>query len=418
MNVVIVGPFWFPRERGLRPDAEPRPGSARRRRPRARDLHGAAARRARRGPSCRVRRIRGGVPRVRGPDHRRRPRAGATPSGRSPGCGRAWPTRSGGSAASTPPPPPPTADSLSSWSRRQCDLVFVYDRSALRMTPLARLCRAWGVTSVLDVTELERAPRVAAEPPLLGLRPRHARHPSPLRRPHRHHHRPRGPLPRPGLSPDSRRARDRGLAADPGPAPHREPRVPAGLRGHTAAARRSGAPLRGLSAAQPRAGAGDPGRDRPLRGNATGPEVRRALRAGRGAVAAASASWAPSATPPSASAWPAPTACSSPAGPPAPRSCRSPPASWSTCAADARSSSRTWATSPSTCVTGSTPSCWIPGSPRRVAGAIAAVAGGADRGAEIGRRGREAGARAFDRRSHAVRLLRFVAGLRDPGVAA
>jgi glycosyltransferase involved in cell wall biosynthesis len=59
-----------------------------------------------------------------------------------------------------------------------------------------------------------------------------------------------------------------------------------------------------------------------------------------------------------------------------------------------------------------------PREPARVAGAIAAVAGGADRGAEIGRRGREAGARAFDRKSHAVRLLHFVAGLRDPGVAA
>lgn len=34
-----------------------------------------------------------------------------------------------------------------------CDLVFVYDRSALRMTPLVRLCRARGVPCVLDVTE-------------------------------------------------------------------------------------------------------------------------------------------------------------------------------------------------------------------------------------------------------------------------
>ena len=39
-------------------------------------------------------------------------------------------------------------------SRRECDLAFFYDRSALRMTPLVRLCRACGVTSVLDVVEV------------------------------------------------------------------------------------------------------------------------------------------------------------------------------------------------------------------------------------------------------------------------
>lgn len=37
---------------------------------------------------------------------------------------------------------------------RACDLVLVYDRSALRMAPLVRLCRARGVTSVLDVVEV------------------------------------------------------------------------------------------------------------------------------------------------------------------------------------------------------------------------------------------------------------------------
>jgi glycosyltransferase involved in cell wall biosynthesis len=36
---------------------------------------------------------------------------------------------------------------------KECDLVLAYDRSAIRMTPLARLCRARGVTSVLDVVE-------------------------------------------------------------------------------------------------------------------------------------------------------------------------------------------------------------------------------------------------------------------------
>lgn len=35
-----------------------------------------------------------------------------------------------------------------------CDLVIAYDRSAVRMTPLARLCRARGVRSILDVTEI------------------------------------------------------------------------------------------------------------------------------------------------------------------------------------------------------------------------------------------------------------------------
>ncbi len=38
--------------------------------------------------------------------------------------------------------------------RRECDLVLAYDRSAIRMTPLARLCRNRGVTSVLDVVEV------------------------------------------------------------------------------------------------------------------------------------------------------------------------------------------------------------------------------------------------------------------------
>jgi glycosyltransferase involved in cell wall biosynthesis len=37
--------------------------------------------------------------------------------------------------------------------RGECDLVVVYDSSALRTTPLVRLCRARGVTSILDVVE-------------------------------------------------------------------------------------------------------------------------------------------------------------------------------------------------------------------------------------------------------------------------
>jgi glycosyltransferase involved in cell wall biosynthesis len=37
---------------------------------------------------------------------------------------------------------------------QECDLALFYDRSALRMTPLVRACRARGVTSVLDVVEV------------------------------------------------------------------------------------------------------------------------------------------------------------------------------------------------------------------------------------------------------------------------
>jgi glycosyltransferase involved in cell wall biosynthesis len=39
-------------------------------------------------------------------------------------------------------------------ARGECDLVFVYDRSAVRLLPLARVCRAHGVPAVLDVTEV------------------------------------------------------------------------------------------------------------------------------------------------------------------------------------------------------------------------------------------------------------------------
>jgi glycosyltransferase involved in cell wall biosynthesis len=43
---------------------------------------------------------------------------------------------------------------LRQWiASHRCDLVFVYDRSAARMTPLVRLCRKLGVPCVLDVTE-------------------------------------------------------------------------------------------------------------------------------------------------------------------------------------------------------------------------------------------------------------------------
>jgi glycosyltransferase involved in cell wall biosynthesis len=53
-----------------------------------------------------------------------------------------------------------------------------------------------------------------------------------------------------------------------------------------------------------------------------------------------------------------------------------------------------------------------PRDPARIAEAIAAVAASPDRGATIGIRGREAGVRAFDRKVHARRLLDFAGGLR------
>jgi glycosyltransferase involved in cell wall biosynthesis len=52
-----------------------------------------------------------------------------------------------------------------------------------------------------------------------------------------------------------------------------------------------------------------------------------------------------------------------------------------------------------------------PHDPRAMADAIAGVAARPDRGAAIGLRGRDAGAREFDRRKHAARLLEFVRGL-------
>jgi glycosyltransferase involved in cell wall biosynthesis len=55
--------------------------------------------------------------------------------------------------------------------------------------------------------------------------------------------------------------------------------------------------------------------------------------------------------------------------------------------------------------------------PLQMADAIARVATRPDRGAAIGRRGREAGARAFNRKTHAARLLDFAAGLRRKGAA-
>ena len=56
-----------------------------------------------------------------------------------------------------------------------------------------------------------------------------------------------------------------------------------------------------------------------------------------------------------------------------------------------------------------------PDNPTKAAEVIAEVAARPDRGAELGRRGREAGARAFDRKRHAARLLDFAAGLRSRG---
>jgi glycosyltransferase involved in cell wall biosynthesis len=58
-----------------------------------------------------------------------------------------------------------------------------------------------------------------------------------------------------------------------------------------------------------------------------------------------------------------------------------------------------------------------PRDPMRVAGAVDDIARRPDRGAEIGLRGREAGARSFDRAVHAGRLLEFAATLRRRSAA-
>src|SRR6185295_17499330 len=59
-----------------------------------------------------------------------------------------------------------------------------------------------------------------------------------------------------------------------------------------------------------------------------------------------------------------------------------------------------------------------PCDPEQVASAIARVVSQPDRGATIGANGREAGARAFDRRVHAARVLEFGSRLGRAEVAA
>jgi glycosyltransferase involved in cell wall biosynthesis len=58
-----------------------------------------------------------------------------------------------------------------------------------------------------------------------------------------------------------------------------------------------------------------------------------------------------------------------------------------------------------------------PRDPRRAAAAMAEVMSRPDRGASIGRSGREAGARSFDREVHAARLLEFATALGAGGTA-
>ena len=165
MNVVIVGNFWFPR--GTASAARVRNlalGPPRLRRPRPRDdpraptapLEGDARRRPARGDLLRMRRP---------PDRGRGRLAGR-------GANRAPP-------AAPPPRPAPLVRRLyaatpvalragcaRAMDRRECDLVVAYDRSALRMAPLARLCRARGVTSVLDVVEVSEQQRGGRLSPL------------------------------------------------------------------------------------------------------------------------------------------------------------------------------------------------------------------------------------------------------------
>ena len=112
MNVVLVGPVWFPRGSaasarlrnlalGLRDCGAPG----------ARHLHGAPAPGARRGRWPGGWRSTKASPTSAWRRPRRPPWAGATPSGRSRACAAAFSTRSGGSPACTPPPPSPAEGS-------------------------------------------------------------------------------------------------------------------------------------------------------------------------------------------------------------------------------------------------------------------------------------------------------------------
>ena len=207
-------PLLVPARRGQRrPHPQPRPGPARARRPRPRDHHGAAARRRTASRRGRPGEYEGVTYECVAPTTAAVVGVAGRRSRRSPGCGAASPTRSAGSRASTGRRCAPGAGCASASTRAECDLVFVYDRSAVRMTPLVRaLPEAAGALRARRDRD-ERAPREPAEPPLLGLRPGHALHDAPLRRPHRHHHRTRGLLPRAGLRADPGRPRGRGVAS-------------------------------------------------------------------------------------------------------------------------------------------------------------------------------------------------------------
>ena len=293
MNVVIVGDFWFPfgtasaarvrnlalglRECGARVHVislAPFPrtsGSS--------DRTGTASTRA--------------SPTSAPPPPWRPPTAGGTRTTPCRACATGCPTRSAGSPASTGPPRFAWQRLRQRITRGECDLVVAYERSALRATPLVRLCRAHGVTSVLDVTEVERAPGQPAEPALLGLARRHALDAAPLRRPHRDQRRPGGALPRRRIPAGAGRPGPRGLVRRGAAAAHAPPRVPSHLRGRAPAARRAGA---AVGQRAPAGRARLPGRS--WTWSATTRARRAARRSPAGAprilcpVAARSASWA------------------------------------------------------------------------------------------------------------------------------
>ena len=264
--------------------------------------------------------------------------------------------RFAGSAASTRRPPSPGDACASASTRRECDLVVAYDRSVLRMAPLARLCRRarrhLGARRGRD----QRAPaRQPDERPLLGLRGGDARGAPALRRPHRHQRGPRSRLPRGrGASRTLVVPGDRGLAArrlPPGP------RATPGSASPTSAPCSRATPRRCSSrrcASWPCAGRGrGPRRDRPLRGHRARTPFHGAVRRGSApARRAVSLPRQPRATTRCGDASRRRgRACSSPGATPHREPCPSPRASSSTCATAGRCSPRTWATSRSTCGT-------------------------------------------------------------------
>ncbi len=180
-----------------------------------------------------------------------------------PRCAAAGSTRCAGSPASTRRRRSPAGGCARASMRGECDLVVVYDRSALRMAPLARLCRAHGVPVGARRDGGERAPARAAWSPLywdfvLGTRttPRLFDGLTVITTGLEALYRARG-CQRTLVVP--------AIEAWPPQAPataHRPPGVPAHLRGRAAAPRRARGALRGHAQPGPDRPRRDPRRDR------------------------------------------------------------------------------------------------------------------------------------------------------------